>query len=141
VVKAWNQAQHNERARCPPRVSDMPLKVHDDGRGFPEYATPIMDVQKCVAIYKTKLTCFPKLIFCYYQRAPDSAFNTAVSHDQFYELQKIAKMLIEARDEVENLQSWDLPGTTALHIAISQAPWRGVPSHGLRGQSRKQDAT
>jgi hypothetical protein len=46
-----------------------------------------------------------------------------MSEDQFYELQKIAKMLIEARDEVENLQSWDLAGTTALHVAISQAHW------------------
>jgi hypothetical protein len=46
-----------------------------------------------------------------------------MSDEQFYQLQEIAKMLIEARDKLENLQSWDLTGTAELESAISKAQW------------------
>ncbi len=47
-----------------------------------------------------------------------------MSNDERRELEDIANMLAEARERLENLQSArNLPGTNALHNAISQAHW------------------
>jgi hypothetical protein len=44
--------------------------------------------------------------------------------DQRRELEEIANLLAEARERLENLQSSkNLPGTNALHNAISHAHW------------------
>ena len=44
--------------------------------------------------------------------------------DQCQELEEIGKMLVEAREKLERLQSsGNLPETNALHAAISHADW------------------
>jgi hypothetical protein len=46
-----------------------------------------------------------------------------MSHDQYCRLQDIAKMLIDARDELEMLELDDVQDANALHGIISQAYW------------------
>ena len=47
-----------------------------------------------------------------------------MSNDRLRELEEIAKTLAEAREKLEKLQaSRNLPGTDALHSAISYAHW------------------
>ena len=47
-----------------------------------------------------------------------------MSNNRLRELEEIAKMLAEAREKLEKLQAaGNLPGTNALHSAISNAHW------------------
>jgi hypothetical protein len=47
-----------------------------------------------------------------------------MSNSRLRELEEIAKTLVEAREKLEKLQaSKNLPGTNALHTAISHAHW------------------
>lgn len=47
-----------------------------------------------------------------------------MSDEQWRELEDIAKMLVEAREKLEKLQSGgNVPETDALHTAISHAHW------------------